>query len=265
MKSKTGFAKRLVVVTCALVVTQSALAFYNPSTGRWLNRDPIGEKGAGNINGFLGNDAVNSSDFLGLLNVVRLGFKGAGGTEGEWLIGLGPKQRFGSQSVMPALWYIFKALDTNKDGQINDCDEVADIRVTGFSWGGWSALQLAKLVNDTKVIKSEGMRHRSMRLGLLDPVNTLRTGRESVPPNVYFALDIFQKNGCYGGRCPGSSGWYKGESITGAANVDVTTDRPSSPVDGVPVDMTPDHVHLMSDYHGYATVIGLTLWFIPWL
>jgi RHS repeat-associated protein len=205
---------------------------YRSDLGRWLNRDPLGELGAANLYGFVGNDAVNGVDFLGLVNIIRLGFKGAGGTEGEWLMGLGPKQRFGSQSVMQALWYIFRELDTNKDGQINDCDDEADIRVTGFSWGGWSALQLAKQVNDTKVIKSQGMKHRSMRLGLLDPVNTARNGSGSVTPNVYFALNIFQKNGCYGGRCPGPSSWYKGESVTGAANVDVTNDRPTSPVDG---------------------------------
>lgn len=32
-----------------------AQAFYNPSTGRWLSRDPIGEKGGVNLYGFVGN------------------------------------------------------------------------------------------------------------------------------------------------------------------------------------------------------------------
>ena len=43
-----------------------AVASYNPSTGRWLSRDPIGEKGRKNIYGFLKNDAIQRIDALGL-------------------------------------------------------------------------------------------------------------------------------------------------------------------------------------------------------
>jgi RHS repeat-associated protein len=39
---------------------------YNPSTGRWLNRDPIGEKGGLNLYGFMRNDSVNAVEQLGL-------------------------------------------------------------------------------------------------------------------------------------------------------------------------------------------------------
>lgn len=41
--------------------------FYNPSTGRWLNRDPIGEAGGFNLNAFGNNDLVNGCDPLGLV------------------------------------------------------------------------------------------------------------------------------------------------------------------------------------------------------
>jgi hypothetical protein len=41
--------------------------YYNPSTGRWLSRDPIGEGGGRNLYAFLGNNSVNSIDFLGEL------------------------------------------------------------------------------------------------------------------------------------------------------------------------------------------------------
>jgi RHS repeat-associated protein len=41
--------------------------FYNPSTGRWLNRDPIGERGGLNLYGMVGNDALNFADYLGLV------------------------------------------------------------------------------------------------------------------------------------------------------------------------------------------------------
>jgi len=40
--------------------------YYNPETGRWLNRDPIGERGGGNLLANVGNDTVNTFDLLGL-------------------------------------------------------------------------------------------------------------------------------------------------------------------------------------------------------
>ena len=39
--------------------------YYNPSTGRWLNRDPIGEMGGANLFGFLGNEPVGGIDPFG--------------------------------------------------------------------------------------------------------------------------------------------------------------------------------------------------------
>ena len=43
--------------------------YYDPEHGRWLNRDPLGEAGGGNLYGFVGNDPVNSWDYLGLLDI----------------------------------------------------------------------------------------------------------------------------------------------------------------------------------------------------
>lgn len=39
---------------------------YNPSVGRWLSRDPIGERGGGNLYGLPHNNAVTGADPLGL-------------------------------------------------------------------------------------------------------------------------------------------------------------------------------------------------------
>jgi hypothetical protein len=50
-----------------LATAQTALAFYNPTTGRWLNRDPIGEQGGKNNYGFVANDPVSGHDALGLI------------------------------------------------------------------------------------------------------------------------------------------------------------------------------------------------------
>ncbi len=42
--------------------------YYDPQNGRWLNRDPIGERGGVNLQYFLENNGVNGVDVLGLFN-----------------------------------------------------------------------------------------------------------------------------------------------------------------------------------------------------
>lgn len=44
--------------------------YYNPNTGRWPSRDPVGERGGLNLYGFIGNNAIGRNDFLGLRDVV---------------------------------------------------------------------------------------------------------------------------------------------------------------------------------------------------
>jgi len=43
--------------------------FYNPETGRWINRDPIGEQGGLNLYGFVANDPMSNVDYFGLTDV----------------------------------------------------------------------------------------------------------------------------------------------------------------------------------------------------
>jgi RHS repeat-associated protein len=49
--------------------------YYNPSTARWLSRDPIGELGGRNLYNFIQNDSVNGVDFVGLCKVHAHGFR----------------------------------------------------------------------------------------------------------------------------------------------------------------------------------------------
>jgi RHS repeat-associated protein len=42
--------------------------YYSTSLGRWLNRDPIEERGGMNLYGFVGNDPIRRIDELGLIN-----------------------------------------------------------------------------------------------------------------------------------------------------------------------------------------------------
>jgi uncharacterized protein RhaS with RHS repeats len=44
----------------------SGLRYYSPEEGRWLSRDPIGERGGIPLYGFAGNGSVNRVDPLGL-------------------------------------------------------------------------------------------------------------------------------------------------------------------------------------------------------
>ena len=57
--------------------------YYEPLTGRWLNRDPIEEEGGINLYAFVGNDGVNALDYLGLdiqvnLQIRRVGHSNQG-------------------------------------------------------------------------------------------------------------------------------------------------------------------------------------------
>ena len=40
--------------------------------GRWINRDPIGELGGANLYRMVENDAINSTDYLGLISSLHV-------------------------------------------------------------------------------------------------------------------------------------------------------------------------------------------------
>lgn len=56
---------RTLLLITLLLASLPARAFYDSSKGRWINRDPIGEEGGVNLNGFVANDSVNFVDPLG--------------------------------------------------------------------------------------------------------------------------------------------------------------------------------------------------------
>ncbi len=62
-----------------------AKAFYNPSTGRWLSRDPIDEFGGRNLYGFLDNFSTGQFDFLGL-RCCLITYKAGGGYKGHSIL-----------------------------------------------------------------------------------------------------------------------------------------------------------------------------------
>ncbi len=66
MKTNANQVRLYGIGLAALLFTQAAYAFYNPSTGRWLSRDPIGEEGGLDVYAFVGNEPTSRFDRLGL-------------------------------------------------------------------------------------------------------------------------------------------------------------------------------------------------------
>lgn len=56
---------RLALAFGFLLSFQTASAYYNPETGTWASRDPIGETGGMNLYGFVGNQPTGRLDVLG--------------------------------------------------------------------------------------------------------------------------------------------------------------------------------------------------------
>jgi len=78
--------KNLKFILLALVhlvfLANSARAHYDPNIGRWLSRDPIMEEGGLNLYGFVNNDGLNSTDYLGL-DFIAAGSRPLGGVLGK--------------------------------------------------------------------------------------------------------------------------------------------------------------------------------------
>lgn len=53
---------RGIALAILFLTASSAFAFYDPTPGRWINRDPIGEKGGQNVYAFVDNSPQNWVD-----------------------------------------------------------------------------------------------------------------------------------------------------------------------------------------------------------
>ena len=74
---KTFSITRTITPTLALVIwlllPQTGQCYYNPSTGRWLTRDPVEEKGGANLYGFVRNEPNSKHDSRGLFTQTANG------------------------------------------------------------------------------------------------------------------------------------------------------------------------------------------------
>ena len=106
------------------------------------------------------------------LRIAFLGFNPFGdGFDGRGLIDAGADRTFTSLDTVGALRLVRRYFDLDGDGRLSAADGPPfDLRITGYSFGAWSALQVAHALDRA------GRRFR-VRLGLMDPVNTFRPGR----------------------------------------------------------------------------------------
>jgi hypothetical protein len=69
-------AARLAALALLLFLPLQAFSYYNASTGRWLSRDPISEKGGRNVYAFVANQPAGRIDLLGLFGNPVVGKSG---------------------------------------------------------------------------------------------------------------------------------------------------------------------------------------------
>ena len=62
--------------------------YYSPELGRWLSRDPIGERGGYNLYAMLGNNTINKIDINGLKEITCNGESDAGNKKDCKIIGM---------------------------------------------------------------------------------------------------------------------------------------------------------------------------------
>lgn len=167
-----------------------------------------------------------------VLRLSFLGFNPLGdGFDGRGLIDRGADHTFSSLDTLGAARAIRQFVARYPPGP----GRQLDLRITGYSFGGWSALQLAHRL---------GPRYR-IRLGLLDPVCTFRfrsvlrllpfpisrTLVASRPANVSFGINVFQTKGLIarldrgrGARLPYRARWFASQPIQGLLNFDRSED-----------------------------------------
>ena len=129
--------------------------YYNPGTGRWLNRDPIGEEGGKNLCAFVQNMPIGAIDLHGKKRIV-IAFEGFGGytfggadfVRQNWQ----PHLEDRDTAVYRYRWDAVSAALRERSDEITSLssDRDADqcyydtVAIIGFSNGAHSAIQLAK-------------------------------------------------------------------------------------------------------------------------
>jgi uncharacterized protein RhaS with RHS repeats len=98
--------KSIILVLFVLLTAQITSAYYCPSTGRWLSRDPIEEQGGENLYGFNSNDSMDKIDLFGK-NYYIITEEGACGVHHRVLVGDDGRGGSYTVEIMPDVkrWY----------------------------------------------------------------------------------------------------------------------------------------------------------------
>jgi hypothetical protein len=166
------------------------------------------------------------------LCISFLGFNPLGdGFDGRGLVDAGAHHTFSSLDTLGANRLLRRHFGKSALAAGTTSRPRFDLRITGYSFGGWSALQLAH---------SLGSRFR-VRLGLIDPVCTFRVRRlwkltpwpgigivyAGKPANAELAVNVFQTKGLIarlnhgaGARLPYPANWFASQAISGFENID---------------------------------------------
>ena len=64
------FHTKIGISDVVVIAVEFGHRFYNPDSGRWLNRDPIGEAGGLNLQAFVRNSTIDLFDPLGLSELI---------------------------------------------------------------------------------------------------------------------------------------------------------------------------------------------------
>jgi RHS repeat-associated protein len=195
--------------------------FYNPSTGRWLSRDPIGHRGGLNLYGFTENNPVNQVDPLGLalyafdgtgqtfdsgtaVAILASGYDGkveyetGVGTGNVAVRAIGGITGTGGKNRVSSMYRKF--LENHAAGD-------TEVDIIGFSRGAALAREFANLLHERGYQSRIRTRNGSIRTGKRCPVNIRFIGlfdtvgsfgipgnhinlgmRLNLPPNVRRAL-----------------------------------------------------------------------------
>ena len=97
--------------------------YYDPVTGRWPSRDPIGERGGSNVYGFVLNNPIAGTDYLGKVEVTKLPDRGAATDDTSGF----PKNVYGDTTPLAKLYT--KITSEDVDGKERCC-----VRLEGYGW-----------------------------------------------------------------------------------------------------------------------------------
>ena len=111
-------------------VTYYGYRYYDPVTGRWPSRDPIGERGGVNLYGFVGNDGVNSWDLLGYYTLNPDNYNGPTGADLAKLVASLSRVQKKAEDLMVAIDDLNQCLAKERPDSQPAIDKLLDLKQT---------------------------------------------------------------------------------------------------------------------------------------